>query len=188
MDFVFLLSSVLLGAGLAMDAFSVSLANGLHEPAMGWKKISFMAGTFAFFQWLMPMAGWICVHIIVEVFQFFASYIPWIACFLLCFIGVSMVKEGFSGDAGHIQAGVGKKALLLQDVATSIDALSVGFTNEKMDLAAAFVCALIIAAVTFAVCVAGVMIGRKFGVRLADKAAVLGGIILISIGLKMVLL
>lgn len=99
-----------------------------------------------------------------------------------------MVKEGFSGDAGHIQAGVGKKALLLQGVATSIDALSVGFTNEQMDLAAAFVCALIIAAVTFAVCVAGVMIGRKFGVRLADKAAVLGGIILISIGLKMVLL
>lgn len=118
----------------------------------------------------------------------FASYIPWIACFLLCFIGVSMVKEGFSGDAGHIRAGVGKKALLLQGVATSIDALSVGFTNEQMDLAAAFVCALIIAAVTFAVCVAGVMIGRKFGVRLADKAAVLGGIILISIGLKMVLL
>ena len=76
---------------------------------------------------------------------------------------------------------------MLQGVATSIDALSVGFTNEKMDLAAAFVCALI-AAVTFAVCVAGVMIGRKFGVRLADKAAVLGGIILISIGLKMVLL
>ena len=114
MDFVFLLSSVLLGAGLAMDAFSVSLANGFHEPGMGWKKISFMAGIFAFFQWLMPMAGWICVHIIVEVFQFFASYIPWIACFLLCFIGVSMVKEGFSGDAGHIRAGVGKKALLLQ--------------------------------------------------------------------------
>ena len=99
-----------------------------------------------------------------------------------------MVKEGFSGDAGHIRAGVGKKALLRQGVATSIDALSAGFTNEQMDLAAAFVCALIIAAVTFAVCVAGVMIGRKFGVRLADKAAVLGGIILISIGLKMVLL
>lgn len=188
MDFVFLLSSVLLGAGLAMDAFSVSLANGFHEPGMGWKKISFMAGTFAFFQWLMPMTGWICVHIIVEVFQFFASYIPWIAYFLLCFIGVSMVKEGFSGDAGHIRTGVGEKALLLQGVATSIDALSVGFTNEQMDLAAAFVCALIIAAVTFAICVAGVMIGRKFGVRLADKAAVLGGIILISIGLKMVLL
>ena len=110
-------------------AFSVSLANGFHEPGMGWKKISFMAGIFAFFQWLMPMAGWICVHIIVEVFQFFASYIPWIACFLLCFIGVSMVKEGFSGDAGHIRAGVGKKALLLQGVATSIDALSAGFTN-----------------------------------------------------------
>ena len=108
--------------------------------------------------------------------------------FSSCFIGVSMVKEGFSGDAGHIRAGVGKKRFCCKASRTSIDALSVGFTNEQMDLAAAFVCALIIAAVTFAVCVAGVMIGRKFGVRLADKAAVLGGIILISIGLKMVLL
>lgn len=188
MDFVFLISSMLLGIGLAMDAFAVSLANGLHEPAMGWEKISFMAGTFAFFQWLMPMAGWICVHIIVEIFQFFAFYIPWIACFLLCFIGISMAKDGFSGAAERIRPGVGKKALLVQGVAISIDALSVGFTNKQMDAAAAFSCAFIIAAVTFAVCVAGVMIGRKFGMRLADKAAVLGGIILISIGLKMVLL
>ena len=145
-----------------------------------------MAGTFAFFQWLMPMAGWICVHIIVELFQFFEPYIPWIACFLLCFIGGSMVKEGVSRDAEHIRVGVGKKALLVQGVATSIDALSVGFTIEQMDASAAFVCASIIASVTFAVCVAGVMIGRKFGLRLADKAAVLGGVILISIGLKMV--
>lgn len=152
------------------------------------EKNQFYGGHFCILPVAYAYGGWICVHIIVEVFQFFASYIPWIACFLLCFIGVSMVKEGFSGDAGHIRAGVGEKALLLQGVATSIDALSVGFTNEQMDLAAAFVCALIIAAVTFAVCVAGVMIGRKFGVRLADKAAVLGGIILISIGLKMVLL
>ena len=98
MDFVFLLSSVLLGAGLAMDAFSVSLANGFHEPGMGWKKISFMAGTFAFFQWLMPMTGWICVHIIVEVFQFFASYIPWIACFLLCFIGRICLSAHYCGS------------------------------------------------------------------------------------------
>lgn len=109
MDFVFLLSSVLLGAGLAMDAFSVSLANGFHEPGMGWEKSVLWRAFLHFSSWLMPMAGWICVHIIVEVFQFFASYIPWIACFLLCFIGVSMVKEGFSGDAGHIRAGVGKK-------------------------------------------------------------------------------
>lgn len=152
------------------------------------EKNQFYGGHFCIFPVAYAYGGMDLCAIIVEVFQFFASYIPWIACFLLCFIGVSMVKEGFSGDAGHIRAGVGKKALLLQGVATSIDALSAGFTNEQMDLAAAFVCALIIAAVTFAVCVAGVMIGRKFGVRLADKAAVLGGIILISIGLKMVLL
>ena len=99
MDFVFLLSSVLLGAGLAMDAFSVSLANGFHEPGMGWKKISFMAGIFAFFQWLMPMAGWICVHIIVEVSPLFPSYIPSIACLLPCFPRLSLVYGGCCGSA-----------------------------------------------------------------------------------------
>lgn len=187
MDSLFLLSSALLGVGLAMDAFSVSLANGLHEPAMGWKKISFIAGTFAFFQWLMPMAGWCCVHIILEIFQFFAPYVSWFACFLLCFIGGGMVKEGMAGDAEKVHAGVGKKALFAQGVATSIDALSVGFTIDRMDGMTAFFCAVIIAAVTFWICVAGVVLGKKFGVKLADKATILGGLILVGIGIKMVI-
>ena len=76
---MFFVSSILLGVGLAMDAFSVSVANGLNEPRMRLGRMALIAGTFAFFQWLMPMVGWVCVHTIVQVFQAFEKTIPWIA-------------------------------------------------------------------------------------------------------------
>ena len=83
MDFWFFFNSVLLGVGLAMDAFSVSLANGLHEPHMKKRRMFLISGTFAFFQALMPMAGWICVHTVLEKFEAFEKFIPWIALALL---------------------------------------------------------------------------------------------------------
>ena len=76
-SFVFFLNSALLGVGLAMDAFSVSLANGLHEPKMRMKKMCGIAGTFGAFQAIMPMTGWLCVHTIVEYFRTFEKFIPW---------------------------------------------------------------------------------------------------------------
>ena len=85
--FAFLCNSILLGIGLAMDAFSVSLANGLNEPQMKKGRMCAMAGVFAFFQALMPMAGWVCVHTIVNMFHSFERCIPWIALILLSFIG-----------------------------------------------------------------------------------------------------
>ena len=80
---IFIINSVLLGMGLAMDAFSVSLANGLNEPAMKKNRMSLIAGVFAFFQAAMPMIGWICVHTIMQVFKNFEKFIPWIALLLL---------------------------------------------------------------------------------------------------------
>ena len=80
---VFFVNSLLLGVGLAMDAFSVSLANGLNEPHMPKRKFVFIAATFAFFQALMPMIGWVCVHTIAQYFQSFEKAIPWIALILL---------------------------------------------------------------------------------------------------------
>lgn len=186
MDFLFFLNSLFLGIGLAMDAFSVSLANGLHEPGMRWAKMGMVAGTFAFFQWLMPMVGWYCVHFIVELFHSAAPYIPWIAFILLLFIGGSMIREGFGGEE-EIHTGVGAKGLLVQGVATSMDALSVGFTIEEMNAWMAFVCSVIIAAATFVLCVAGVLIGKRFGLRLADRATIFGGLILIGIGLEILI-
>ncbi len=184
-SFVFFFNSILLGVGLAMDAFSVSLANGLNEPDMKQKKMCGVAGLFAFFQALMPMIGCICVHTVLKYFQAFEKFIPWIALVLLVFIGGKMLIEGIKGgDDEEETTGVGLSALLVQGVATSIDALSVGFTIADYGLLMAIVCAVIIMAVTFVICMAGLFIGRKFGTKFANKATIFGGIILIIIGLE----
>lgn len=188
-SFVFFFNSVLLGVGLAMDAFSVSLANGLNEPCMKRKKMCGVAGVFALFQAAMPMIGWICVHTIVEKFQAFEKFIPFIALILLVYIGGKMLSEGLKKkeeDEEECKA-VGISALLVQGVATSIDALSVGFTIAEYGLVMAIVCAAIIAVVTFFICMAGIAIGRKFGTKLANKASIFGGVILILIGLEIFL-
>ena len=183
-NFRFFFNSVLLGVGLAMDAFSVSMANGLNEPKMRMKKMCGIAGVFAFFQFLMPMLGWICVHTIVQYFQMFEKFIPWIALFLLLYIGGSMLIEGIKGGEEEELKGVGLKALLIQGIATSIDALSVGFTIVDYGFMMAFVCSVIIAIVTFFICFGGLEIGKQVGTKLSGKAAILGGVILIFIGLE----
>ncbi len=184
-SFVFFLNSILLGVGLAMDAFSVSMANGLNEPQMGRGRMCAIAGVFAGFQALMPMTGWICVHTIVRCFRAFERFIPWIALILLGTIGGKMLVEGLRRrEADGERAGVGVAALLVQGVATSIDALSVGFTIADYDWMMALVCALLIAAVTFVICMAGLVIGRRFGTKLSNCAQLLGGAILILIGVE----
>jgi len=185
-NFVFLFNSVLLGVGLAMDAFSVSMANGLNEPGMKRKKMCGVAGVFAFFQALMPMIGWVCVHTVVQYFAAFEKFIPWIALILLCYIGGKMLWDGIKNKEEDAEeaAGVGLSALLIQGVATSIDALSVGFTIADYGFVMALVCALIIAVVTFVICMAGLVIGKTVGTKLSNKAAILGGVILIFIGIE----
>lgn len=182
----FFTNSILLGVGLAMDAFSVSLANGLNEPKMRAKKTCGIAGMFAFFQALMPMIGWFCIHNLVNSFKVFEKFIPWIALILLLFIGGKMLIEGLhpGEDEEETKNTLGLSALLVQGIATSIDALSVGFTISDYNWIMALVCALIIAIVTFFICVAGVIIGKKFGTKLANKASILGGVILIAIGIE----
>ena len=184
-DFVFFFNSIMLGVGLAMDAFSVSLANGLNEPAMKTGKMAGVAGLYAGFQAAMPMIGWICVHTVVQYFRSFEKLIPWIALILLCYIGGKMLRESLSGEEEDAEKQeVGLSALMVQGVATSIDALSVGFTIAEYNLVMAVVCALIIAVVTFFICLAGIAIGKKAGTRLAGKAGILGGVILIFIGIE----
>ena len=183
--FVFLFNSILLGVGLAMDAFSVSLANGLNEPCMKRRRMCVIAGVFSFFQFAMPLAGWICVHTIAQAFGSFEKFIPWIALVLLLFIGGKMLIEGLRGeDSDCEKAAVSIGALLVQGVATSIDALSVGFTISEYSVASALVCCLLIAFVTFVICMTGLFLGKKFGTKLAAKASILGGVILIAIGIE----
>lgn len=186
--FMFVVNSILFGVGLAMDAFSVSVANGLNEPNMPARRVLLVAGTFALFQTAMPLAGWLCVHSIAEAFQAFQPFIPWIALALLLFIGIKMIREGLQEETEREEEEEKKLlrggALLVQGIATSIDALSVGFTIAKYDLLSALVEAVIIGAVTFGICVLGVKLGKRLGLKLAGKASVFGGIILILIGLE----
>ena len=183
-NFKFFFNSALFGVGLAMDAFSVSLANGLNEPKMKKNRMCKIAGVFAFFQFLMPMIGWVCVHTVVQYFQAFERFIPWIALFLLLYIGGSMLLEGIKGGEEEEEHYVGKRALLMQGIATTIDALSVGFTIADYGFMMAFVCSVIIAVVTFFICYGGLEIGKKVGTKLSNKAAILGGAILIFIGIE----
>ena len=195
MDLLFVVNSIGLGVGLAMDAFSVSLANGLHEPGMRRGRMCAIAGVYAAFQFAMPMTGWLCVHTIVEMFSAFEKLIPWIALGLLLYIGGKMILEGLeerkqpAGEEKGNMAAADKKALgagtlLLQGIATSIDALSVGFTIESYNAPLACAASLIIGSVTFLICLGGLQIGKKAGTRLSWKASVLGGIILAGIGIE----
>ena len=185
-DLVFFTNSLRLGVGLAMDAFSVSMANGLRQPEMSRRRMAGIAGIFAGFQAAMPLAGWVCVHTVLEAFQAFEGVIPWIALVLLGYIGGKMLWEGLRGgeETGAAVPALTLGAVMMQGVATSIDALSVGFTIAEYGMAMALVCAALIAAVTFVLCYAGIGIGKKFGTKLAGKASVLGGVILIAIGLE----
>lgn len=187
-SFVFFLNSILMGIGLAMDAFSVSMANGLNEPQMSKRKDLAIAGTFGLFQTAMPLIGWICVHTILGLFTSFQKFIPWIALILLLYIGGSMLKEGIENwnkapeEIDHKPLGF--KTLMVQGIATAIDALSVGFTIADYSAKFAIVEAIIIGVVTLVICLGGLFIGKKFGTKLAGKASVLGGVILIGIGLE----
>ena len=184
-DIMFFVQSAMLGVGLAMDAFSVSLANGLNEPKMRLGKMCGVAGTFAFFQALMPLLGWFCIHTVANTFTAFEKFIPWIALALLVFIGGKMLIEGIRiADCETCESKrMGFLGLMVQGIATSIDALSVGFTISEYDVLHAIVCAMMIAALTFVICMAGVYIGKKFGTHLSNKAQILGGVILIGIGI-----
>lgn len=185
LGFTFFFNSILLGVGLAMDAFSVSLANGLNEPNMRNGKMCCVAGVFAGFQIMMPLIGWICVSTIAQYFRLFQQFIPWIALLLLGYIGGKMLYEGFKRKTSDEEkAAVGVKALLIQGVATSIDALSVGFTIADYKLVEAVLACLLIGAVTFLICFVGLLLGKKVGTRLSGKADILGGAILVFIGLE----
>ena len=188
MDGLFFLNSLLLGVGLSMDAFSVSIANGLNEPKMPKAKTFAVSGPYAFFQALMPLAGWFFIHTFVEKFKSFEKFVPFIALFLLAFIGGKMLLEGIKKEPEKEKVRkLTPAVLLVQGIATSIDALSVGFAFAEYNFTMALAASLLIAAVTFILCTGGLVLGKKAGMKLADKATIIGGIILIAIGIEIFL-
>ena len=187
-NLIFFVNSILLGAGLAMDAFSVSIANALNESQMKKSRMCFIAGVYAFFQFAMPMIGWLCVHTIVELFGKFDAFIPWIALILLLYIGGKMIWDALHGVVEAEEESCISKltfsVLVVQGIATSIDALSVGFTIADYGFLMAFTASLIIALVTFVICMIGLVIGKKAGEHLGSKATLIGGLILVGIGIE----
>jgi putative Mn2+ efflux pump MntP len=191
MGILFFVNSIALGIALAMDAFSVSLANGLHEPHMSKARMNLIAGDFAFFQAIMPLIGWFCVHAILTIFSAFEKIIPWIGFSLLMYIGGKMIKEGLEQrkqkEEAPVEKTVSNRELFVQGIATSIDALSVGFTIAEYGFLMALVCAIIIGIVTFIISHMGLRIGKKVGTYLSYRASLLGGTILIIIGLEVLI-
>ena len=185
MNSMFFVNSIMLGVGLAMDAFCVSLANGLNDPQIKLPWICGIAAVFGAFQAFMPMTGWLCVHTIVEYFRAFEKFIPWIALILLALIGGKMIIEGIRGkDEEEKIIKLTGAALMIQGIATSIDALSVGFAIAEYTTVMALFSSLIIGVVTFIISTAGVVTGKRFGTKIAGRATIVGGIILVLIGIE----
>ncbi len=181
----FIVTSILLGAGLAMDAFAVSMANGLVEKDMAFRRRCFIAGIYGAFQFAMPLIGWFFVHGLVEWFESFRKLVPWIALVLLLFIGGKMFYEGYTGEGEAVSAErLTLRILILQGVATSLDALSVGFMLADYSASMALLSCGIIGAVTFFICLAGLRIGKFLGTKFSGKAQMIGGSILIIIGIE----
>ncbi len=189
MTFSFFLQNVLLGFGLAMDSFSVSIADTLAEPEMSKRKGLLITGTFGFCQAAFPLIGWFFVHSLLSVFMVLEKIIPWAALALLSYIGGGMIKEGITGDDSPevIDHPVTPSQLALQGVATAIDALSVGLTISDYSFGTALLSASIVGIVTFIISLVGLLIGKKLGEHIGSRASVLGGCILIFIGIKVVM-
>lgn len=181
----FVVNSLLLGVGLAADAFSVSVANGINYPKLKLSKVTKIAGMYAVFQALMPMTGWLLTHTLLNYFQAFQKIIPKISKLFLLYLGFKMILDSRqSQDLEDEVEGLSDKELLVQAIATSIDALLIGFAISSYPVIGAVVCSMLIAMVTFILCFFGVHFGKEVGLRLAGRASVMSGIILILIALK----
>lgn len=172
---------IVLSIGLAMDATAVSMTNGMNDTKMKVKKILLIGLTFGLFQALMPLLGYLFGTLFVD---FVEKIDHWIALILLGFLGIQMLREGFSKNEDKEEVKhLGFKMLLIQGVATSIDALAVGVSLASLK-ANILVAVISIGIITTLLSIIGVYMGKKFGNLLNNKASILGGIILIGIGLK----
>ena len=179
---LFFTTNIFLGIGLAMDAFSVSMANGLNEPHMNKGRICTIAGVFGGFQALMPLIGYFLGSFFAEMIE---KYDHWVAFVLLAIIGGNMIKESFDKDE-KVDSSMDVKSMLLLAIATSIDALAVGVTFAFLQVqivpAVSF-----IGVITFIFSAVGVKIGSLFGTKYKSKAELFGGIVLVLIGIKILL-
>lgn len=184
-----LLDVILLSIGLAMDAFAVAICKGMSLKKMEWKKSVLTGGYFGFFQLIMPLIGYFLIVIFRQnewISNLIEDFDHWIAFVLLVLIGISMIKESFSKE--EVDGDFSFKAMIVLAIATSIDALSVGISFAAIDLTVnIFVAVTIIGVITFAISSLGVLIGNVFGLKFKQPAEIVGGIVLILMGLKILL-
>lgn len=178
-----LIAVILIAVGLAMDAFAVSICKGLAIRRPGAKSILIIGFWFGFFQAAMPIIGY---YLGASFYQYISEYDHWIVFIILAIIGLNMIREALSGEDEKVDDDIGFKVMLILAIATSIDAFAVGI-SFAMDSTPVLVPALIIGIITMAISMTGVKIGAAVGDRYSGKAEIVGGIILILIGLKVLL-
>jgi len=165
-----------------MDAFTIAMADGLKDCKIKIRKMFLIAFTFAIFQGVMPLIGYFVGHAVLNLIT---SFIPYITFTILFILGIKMIIDSLQKDkTKHDQINLTFTIIFFQSIATSLDALSVGFTMANYTLPMALISVFIIAIITFVLCFLGVAIGKKFGTKLETFAEVFGGIILIIIGLQ----
>lgn len=177
---------VLIAVGLSMDAFAVAICKGLSVQKLGWKHYLTVGAWFGGFQALMPTLG----YLLGTTFErYITSVDHWVAFVLLCLIGGSMLKEGLAKEEEEKEerAGFDFKSMLLLAVATSIDALAVGITFALLPDVNIFSTVGLIGTITFCLSAVGLKVGNIFGLKYKSKAEVVGGVILILIGVKILL-
>lgn len=184
-----LIDILLIGVGLSMDAFAVSICKGLKMKVIDLKQCFIIAGFFGVFQAIMPLIGY---ALSVSFVDYINAYSHWVAFVLLTIIGANMIRESV-GDEEEIEDGkakVGIKELFGLAIATSLDALAVGVTfgtmGDKLQLSI-WLSVILIGMTTFIISFGGVFIGNIFGAKYKTKAEIAGGIILILIGIKVVI-
>ena len=184
-----LITAIGLGLGLAMDACAVATTDGLSEPKMRWRKILLISGMFGLFQAMMPALGYLAVTafslILGENFaRIFTYFVPYLALIILCYLGIKLIIDNVKKKEDEKSKVVTIGVILIQAVATSIDALSVGVVLSDLVMFEAMMSFLIIGIITFGICVLAVNIGKKFGDIFSSKAGIIGGSILILIGFE----
>lgn len=177
------LEILLLGVGLAMDAFAVSICKGLSMKKMNWKNAVIIALYFGVFQALMPLIGY---FLGVTFESLVTTFDHWIAFILLSLIGGKMIKESFDSEDDKKNDKVDFKTMVVLAVATSIDALAVGITFAFFDVNLMLAISSI-GIITFIISILGVKIGNRFGDKYQSKAELMGGVILVLLGIKILL-
>jgi len=178
-----LISTLLVAVALAMDAFSVSMTKGFTQKHITKLQILFYGLFFGGFQAIMPIIGYYCGNIIAGIVNAFASIIGFI---LLLLIGLNMIRESLSGDDEEVTDSFSFKEVTLLAIATSIDAFAVGITIALLK-DPILISSVIIGVVAFMFSIVGIFIGRKLGDYVGNKFQILGGVILILIGVKILL-